>query len=265
MPEFADQPWWPRWARDAMTGYLHAIIVRARPYDLVLPRLSALLRATGSRSLIDLCSGAGGPWPELREKLAAAGAPVEVTCTDLEPNHAAAARLGGAPGLQYRAAPVSALAVPADLRGARTMFSALHHFDPGEIRRILADAQAAGDPFAAFEATSRSARGVLATLVIPIAVLLLMPTVRPRDWRALLFTYLIPILPLAIWWDGLASTLRTCRVDELRAIVRTLLTADYEWQVEEIGGGPLPVLAVIGRPGRQGREGREGREGRVDG
>ena len=202
IPELADQPWWPRWARDAMTGYLHAIIVRARPYDLVVPRLSTLLRTNGIRSLTDLCSGAGGPWPELRETLAAAGAPVDVTCTDLEPNRAAAARLAGAAGLRYHATPVSALAVPGDLQGARTMFSALHHFDPDDIRRILADAQRAGEPFSAFEATSRSARGILATLVIPIAVLVLMPTVRPRDWRALLFTYLIPLLPLAIWWDG---------------------------------------------------------------
>jgi hypothetical protein len=250
IPELADQPWWPRWARDAMTGYLHAIIQRARPYDLAVPRLSSLLRASGSRSLIDLCSGAGGPWPQLRDTLAAAGAPVDVICTDLEPNRAAAARLAGAPGLQYRATPVSALAVPCDLQGARTMFSALHHFDPADIRRILLDAQAAGVPFSAFEATSRSIRGVLATLVIPIAVLALMPTVRPRDWRALLCTYLIPVLPLAIWWDGLISTLRTCRVDELEAIVRTLPPAEYDWQVEEIGGGPLPVLAVIGQPRR---------------
>ena len=128
------------------------------------------------------------------------------------------------------------------------MFSALHHFERGDVRAILADAQASGVPFAAFEATSRSIRGLLATLIIPIAVLLLMPSVRPRDWRALWLTYLPPLMPLAIWWDGFASTMRTSRVAELEAIIATLPPAPYTWHVEEIGGGPVPVLAVLGRP-----------------
>jgi hypothetical protein len=248
LPELADQPWWPQWARDAMTGYLHAIIVRARPYALVVPQLALLLRETTSREIVDLCSGAGGPWPDLQVALGEAGAPVSVTCTDLLPNQAAATRVGSSPRLRYLTTPVSAMAVPAEMSGARTMFSALHHFERGDVRAILADAQASGVPFAAFEATSRSIRGLLATLIIPIAVLLLMPSVRPRDWRALWLTYLPPLMPLAIWWDGFASTMRTSRVAELEAIIATLPPAPYTWHVEEIGGGPVPVLAVLGRP-----------------
>lgn len=248
MPELADQPWWPSWARDAMTGYLHEIIARARPYDLVVPRLTALLRDTGSRRIVDLCSGAGGPWPGLREELRVAGVEVDVLCTDLVPNLQAARRLRSAPGIMYLHQGVSATDFPSELRGARTMFSALHHFDSAETRAILADAQAAGVPFAAFEATSRSWRGLLATLIIPVAVLVLMPFVRPRDWRALWLTYLPPLLPLAIWWDGLVSTLRTARVGEIEAIIASLPAGGYRWEVEEIGGGPVPVLAVLGRP-----------------
>ncbi|MGE3955785.1 MAG: class I SAM-dependent methyltransferase [Vicinamibacterales bacterium] len=259
LPELADQPWWPAWARDAMTGYLHEIITRAQPYSLVVPRLSALLRDTGVTHVVDLCSGAGGPWPGLQQALRAAGCAVEVTCSDLAPNQAAARRLGGA-GIRFHQRPVSATAVPSDLTGARTMFSALHHFSDRQVAAILADAQRAGVPFAAFEATSRSARGLLATLVIPIAVLVLMPFVRPRDWRALLLTYLPPVMPVAIWWDGVVSTLRTSSVEELRAIVATLPPGPYAWTVEEIGGGPVPILAVCGRPADDQR----GRSGGID-
>ena len=251
IPELADQPWWPVWARDAMTGYLHEIIVRAKPYSLVVPRLSALLRESGATHIVDLCSGAGGPWPALREDLEAAGVQVEVSCTDLAPNVSAAQRVDAATGVRYLRAPVAATAVPPNLPGARTMFSALHHFSDHDVRAILADAQAARVPFAAFEATSRSWKGLLATLVIPIAVLVLMPLVRPRDWRALWLTYVPPLLPLAIWWDGLVSTLRTANVEELRALVATLPCSDYEWCVEEIGGGPVPILVVLGCPRRR--------------
>jgi len=250
LPELADQPWWPAWARDGMTGYLHEIIKRARPYSLAVPHLARLLRESGTIHIIDLCSGAGGPWPSLRQDLEAAGVAVEVLCTDLSPNRAAAHRLDHAEGVRYHVVPVSATSVPPELKGARTMFSALHHFSDADIREILARAQEDRAPFAAFEATSRSWRGLLATLVIPFAVLILMPLVRPLDWRALWLTYLPPVMPLAIWWDGLISTLRTARVEELRALIAALpqTREPYRWVVEEIDGGPVPILALCGSP-----------------
>jgi hypothetical protein len=250
LPELADQPWWPVWARDAMTGYLHEIITRAKPYSLVVPQLAGLLRETGTIHIIDLCSGAGGPWPSLRQDLENAGVTVEVLCTDLAPNRAAAQRFDGAEGVRYYDVSVAATAVPAELKGARTMFSALHHFADADVREILTRAQEDRAPFAAFEATSRSWRGLLATLVIPFAVLALMPLVRPLDWRALWLTYLPPVMPLAVWWDGVISTLRTARVEELRGIIATLPKANepYRWVVQEIVGGPVPILAVCGSP-----------------
>lgn len=246
--EIADQPWCPEWMRVAMTGYLQAIIARTRPYAPVAGPLAGLLTQAGAHDVLDLCSGAGGPWPSLRDELQSAGATVDVVCSDVAPNADAAVTLESHPGFRYERTPVSALAVPSSLGGARTMFSALHHFSPNEVRAILADAQQAGVPFAAFEATTRRWKGVLATMVIPVAVLLLMPTVRPRRWLPLLLTYLPPLLPFVSWWDGLVSTLRTYTVEELREIIATLPGGAYAWEVTELGGAPLPVLAVLGRP-----------------
>ena len=67
-------------------------------------------------------------------------------------------------------------------------------------------------------------------------------------WAALTLTYLPPLLPLAVWWDGLASTMRTYRAVELQRIVASLPPAPYEWEIVELPGGPLPVLALMGRP-----------------
>jgi hypothetical protein len=68
----------------------------------------------------------------------------------------------------------------------------------------------------------------------------------------LLVTYLPPVLPLLIWWDGLASTLRTHRADELRALTREISEPGYSWRVDEIPvrGVPIPVLQLVGRPER---------------
>lgn len=248
VPELGDQAWYPASAREVLTGFLQTMITRTRPYAPAVPRLAALLVETHTTHVVDLGSGAGGPWPGLQAELTAPGVSVHVTCTDLAPNQRAAAEWASDAAVHYHPTPVSALAVPASLVGARTMFSALHHFTPAEVCALLADAQTAGVAFAAFEATSRSARGVLATLAIPFAVLALMPAVRPRHWVALLCTYCPPLLPLTIAWDGLASSLRTYRIDEVQQLITTLPPAAYVWEVLELKGGVLPVLALIGRP-----------------
>lgn len=250
LPEIEDWEWCPAWVRDAMTGYLQTVIEMGRPYAVVAVQLAELLRESEATRVVDLASGGGGPWPSLREALRQEGADAEVLLTDFRPNLEAADTLEGVPGVSYHRDPVSALAIPASLSGVRTMFTGLHHFDPEEVRSILRDAQEARVPFLAAEATHRSARGLLVTFLIPLLVLLLMPRVRPRRALPLVLTYLPPVLPLLIWWDGLASTLRTYRAEELRALVAEIRVPGYDWSVEEVSvpRGPIPITVLVGRP-----------------
>ena len=183
---------------------------------------------------------------ELRE----ARPDVSVQLSDIAPNRDAMAGLLNV-GLDYEPQPLSALAIPPEHRGkTRTIFTGLHHFDPEQVRSILQSAQDDRVGFAACEATHRSVPGVLTTLFIPIMVMLFMPRVTPRRWLPLLLTYLPPVLPLVIWWDGLASTLRTYRAEELRDLLSDIRDPGYRWTVEEVKveGGPIPVLSVIGQP-----------------
>lgn len=63
--ELEDLPWWPRVFRDAATDYLVAAIRHARVYDGLVPRLAVAVNRCRAKQVIDLCSGAGGPWPDL--------------------------------------------------------------------------------------------------------------------------------------------------------------------------------------------------------
>lgn len=250
--EIEDQRWCPAWLRDAMTGYLHTVIDQTQVYRSAAPALAALLQASDRPTILDLASGAGGPWPRLLSQIQAAGAAPRVTLSDLQPNRAAATRFRAEAGFQYLAHAVSALAVPETPDGVWTMFSGLHHLSLAEVRALLVAAQRRGVGFAAFEATQRSVRGLLVTIFIPLLVLGLMPRVRPRRWRALVLTYVPPIVPLLLWWDGAASTLRSHGADELRTLVREIAAPGYAWRVEEVyaAGAPLPVLHLIGHPDR---------------
>ncbi len=41
-------------------------------------------------------------------------------------------------------------------------------------------------------------------LFVPLMVFLLMPWVRPRKLIPLALTYVFPMIPILIWWDGFA-------------------------------------------------------------
>jgi hypothetical protein len=66
----------------------------------------------------------------------------------------------------------------------------------------------------------------------------------------IVFTYLIPILPLLIFWGGMVSQLRTYTVQELNEFTRDLQSPEYEWEAGliEIPRMPAGVPYLIGSP-----------------
>jgi hypothetical protein len=87
-------------------------------------------------------------------------------------------------------------------------------------------------------------------LTTPIFVLLMTPWIRPLRASRLMFTYLIPIVPLVVLWDGLVSCLRTYAVEEMGELTSSLGGPPYLWETRRIrsDGSPFPVIYTIGRP-----------------
>jgi hypothetical protein len=144
--------------------------------------------------------------------------------------------------------PVDATAVPSSLAGCRTLFSAFHHFRPERAKAILQSAVDAGEPIAVFEVVERSAPALLGMLFAPIIVPLAVPFLRPFDWRWLVFTYLLPIIPLFVMYDGFVSCLRVYSVKELDGLVASLDAKDYVFETGQvkIDRQPVPVTYLIG-------------------
>ncbi|MDY7225007.1 hypothetical protein [Hyalangium rubrum] len=247
--ELLDQRWYPAPLRDHCTNYLATIAQRMGIFDAVAPLLLRGLEAGGTDTVVDLGSGGGGPLPRLCDSLEREqGRRVRVLQSDLFPNEQARQR-ATATGAEYLEQPVDAMRVPAELRGMRTMFNALHHFRPEEARAVLADAQARGVPIGVFEVVERSPKGVISSLFIPLLVLAFTPMLRPLTLPRLFFTYAVPLLPLAIFWDGLVSTLRAHRPEELRRMTQSLTREGYTWEVGVAHKpGKPPVTYVLGLP-----------------
>jgi len=249
--ELEDLPWFPAVLRDGGTTYLEFAVRLSGHAKALVPTIAAALRRTRSTQIVDLCSGGGGPIRVIADALARSGTPVEVRLTDFYPNLRAFARAtAGSDHITFERDSIDAAQVPARLTGFRTLFNAFHHFRPADARRILADAATAGRPIGVFEVVSREPLALLGMLTAPLGVILTVPFWRPFRWQWLLWTWVVPVLPLFVLWDGVVSWLRIYSVEELRELVADIDAPNYTWDIGTIQLGKTPAHAtyLIGRP-----------------
>lgn len=247
--EIHDQAWCPKGVRDAITDLLQWTLTTVHHYAPAGPVLGRALRRSGATTVVDLGSGAGGPWARVLPDLVRQGLAPQVVFTDKYPNRAAlertAALLGGSVAVE--AASVDAAAVPRRLAGFRTLFTTFHHFAPAEARAVLTDAARGARGVAVFEATHRSPLTLVGMLAFVLAVLVV-PFVRPFRWDRLFWTYLVPLVPFVAVWDGVVSCLRTYTPAELRALTAGLEQWQWEAGLVSRRSWPFPVTYLIGYP-----------------
>jgi len=267
--ELHEQPWFPPSLRADVTDALQFGFNLLHAYAPTAPLLQSLIDSPGNQtnaaqsstrqssatqSIVDMCSGGGGPWLDLAGQLRCRdtrnSAGVQVWLTDKYPNLEAFRRVSASSGqhITFYPEPVDAMKVPAALKGLRTMFTSFHHFPPQDARAILQNAVDAGESIGIFEATKRNP----STIGLIFAGILLMflhtPRIRPFRWSRLLWTYLIPVIPLVLLFDGVVSCLRTYRPQELREMVEKLTSCQYHWDIGELATGKMPVTYLIGYP-----------------
>jgi hypothetical protein len=243
----------PDLVRRLATDYLHTVGEVFRAFEPVTPLLATALSQSGARQIVDLCSGGTGPVVSLAKAVEARlGYGPTVVLTDLFPNRAAFARAAERSAVPILAEPepIDARHVPERLDGVRTVFDAFHHFRPEDARGILRDAAERRRPILIVEATERSVPALLGMLLfVPLLVLVLTPLVRPLSGWRLLLTYVLPLAPLLILFDGLVSCLRSYTETELRALTHGLETETYRFYIgrKATRGGRLTyVLGIDG-------------------
>lgn len=244
--EFGDQRWFPKALRDAETGYLTAAYRFFPLPALWADKIATVLAQGKTADVVDLCSGSGGAMPWIVDDLTKRGFDVRIKLTDLYPNPNSAAH----PRISWITGPVDAAHVPAGLPGVRTMTSAFHHFRPEQAKSILQDAFDRRQAICIFESGQGTWLGIASMIGVPVAVLVLMPFARPFRWPYFVFTYVIPLLPLIILWDGIVSMLRVYSPERLREMTSEMQASDYAWEIGRIHArgiaGGLPYL--IGKP-----------------
>lgn len=182
---------------------------------------------------------------------------VDFVLTDIAPHVAAwTAAAKRSAHLHFVSAPVDAAAAPPDLLSGLALSSrdhdtgsqpkqvfrlfslAFHHFPDTLARAILADTLRSSAGFAVLELQARSAASLLTVLLIGPLLWLVAPVFFWRDPGFLFFTYVVPVIPFVVVFDGLVSSLRTRTGEEVGRMVEDV------WQEME---GEAGTAESVGR------------------
>ena len=103
------------------------------------------------------------------------------------------------------------------------------------------------------EMVDRSATSLFGVTFGTSAVLAVTPFIRPLRVSRLMLTYVLPVVPLCTWLDGVVSCLRAYHPDELERLVASLPSNDYAWEIGRlpVPNAPTSLIYLIGHPRAQ--------------
>lgn len=232
--EFHELDSFPSQLRDFATDVLSYFAGSTKIYQVIAERLWEAVVCSKATQIIDLCSGGATPIVTVWEKLVNDSHAVSMVISDKFPNLAAFRYLEqkseGRISAVYRS--VDARAVPENLDGFRTLFTSFHHFQVHDGEKILLDALENNRGIGIFEYTERNF--ILwgpVLFFLPLYIFCITPLIRPFSWKRLLWTYLVPIIPITLVWDGFVSCLRTYSPADLSRMVDQLPANKYNWEI----------------------------------
>ena len=80
--------------------------------------------------------------------------------------------------------------------------------------------------------------------------LLMTPFVKPLTWKQLIFTYLIPVIPVCYAWDGQASLVRMYTFKDIELLLKDFKNEHYTWEMDQAKkeNGKKLGYYILGRP-----------------
>ena len=231
--EIEDLSWCPAVIRETSTDFLFGLYNLLNVYESAYEKIAEVLDKTNTNTIVDCCSGTGGPIKKLRDYFDQhQKKDVTIFLTDKYPNFQSFEKFEK----EYPAnvigitESVDASQIPSSLKGMRTFFSSFHHFKPECAAKILQDAVKNEVPIAIFESTQRHPIDFIQALLSPLAVWFVLPFSKRLTLKKIIFTYLIPVTPFVFMWDYFVSIFRTYSLRELQALTQQIQAGSYHWE-----------------------------------
>ncbi len=239
--EFEDFSWFPTWLRTCMTNLIVVLQKLMGIADVLADLIEGVLRENKLEHIVDLGSGSGGAMPEVLAKLRKRKRleDIQLLMTDLYPNATFIQKFNQDPSdqIRYSETAIDATNFAQMPKGLKTMVNSFHHMPPKVARKILTSAEENKQAILIYEMAENKIPLLVWWFLLPVSLLIVMlmallmtPFVRPLTWRQLVFTYLIPIIPICYAWDGQASLPRMYAFQDIDELLSGLGSDEYKWE-----------------------------------
>lgn len=240
--EFEDHPALPAFLRTSMTRLLMTFLRLSGVTDVVAKGIINLRKSYPFDHITDLGSGSGGIMPDVLRIINGQTGEnrLQLLLTDLYPDPRTIEHFNkiGNSQLSYSAIPQDARQLNSGTKGLHTLINSFHHLSPADARSLLSSAQENRQAVFIYEMAENKIPFVLWLILLPLSfgimflmVWMMTPFVRPLGWQQLLFTYLIPVIPILYFWDGQASLMRIYSFEDIQTLLQEPRRDTYRWDI----------------------------------
>ncbi|MEM7372297.1 MAG: hypothetical protein AAF587_27005 [Bacteroidota bacterium] len=222
VPQLINQGWFPKHLKQLMFEFMSWFVSKVHAAKPFMPVIEQGLQHTSNHHLINIDRKMGAGIETLIPHL-----PESVTVENI---------------------PLSEMQTEEE--GLYTMINSFHQFAPAEARTFLSQIARKKHPLAILEGNNDSLWQLVGmTIILPMTILLTAPIVRPFRPSRLLFTYLIPILPIASLLDGFLALFKLYAPKDLDQLVSTIQVPGYMWESgKRDNGRGGKIMYLLGYP-----------------
>lgn len=258
--EFEDFNWFPKPIRTGMTNLLVVLHKLFGTHEVLTNLITTVKKKHHFSQIIDLGSGSGGVMPEVIKNLNKEQTTnkLKLILTDLHPNPKLVKRVNSEhKNISYLKTSLNATNLSSVPEGLKTMIASFHHMPPSIAKGILKSAQDNKQPLLIYELAENKIPILLWWILLPLSLVILFIMslfmtlfVRPLTWNQLLFTYLIPVIPICYAWDGQATLVRTYTFKDIEYLLQDFKDDSYTWEISPVkkANGKNLGYYVLGLP-----------------
>lgn len=150
--------------------------------------------------------------------------------------------------IQIKSIPISDFNT--DTKGVYLFLNSFHQLNVKQAKEILSQIVNSKNPIIIVEGNNDSLWQVVGmTVFVPLTTLLTAPFVKPFRLTRLLFTYIIPVLPLIITIDGCIALLKLYNPKDLLELTSSINAPKYEWKAgKNDNGRGGKIIYLTGKP-----------------
>lgn len=219
VPQISMQSWYPEILRNCMYEFMTWFVHKTKAAKPFMPVVEEGLQQADNIIVLDKPAGAG----------------FETLAPFLNPD------------IPLQKVPIQNFT--AENPGLYVSVNNFHHLSVKEAGSVLEKISAKGHPVVILEGNNDSLWQVFGMLVlVPLSVILTAPFVRPFRWSRLLFSWVIPILPLITCVDGFLALFKLYAPADLDELVSQISTQNYSWRSGKMDNGRGgKIIYLIGK------------------